>query len=127
MIFADTDVLINFLGGLPPAADHVTGELVRNNLATTAITRFELLSGARGQRELHETQRLLDTIHNAPLSNAAADRAAEIRRDLLRAGNEIGMVDSLIAGIVLTAGGSLMTRSQRHFERIKALPLVERT
>jgi predicted nucleic acid-binding protein len=47
-----------------------------------------------------------------------------VRRDLQKAGVPIGMADSLIAGIVLEHGGRLLTRNQRHFERVEGLPLV---
>jgi len=48
-----------------------------------------------------------------------------VRRDLEGAGVSIGMADSLIAGIVLEHGGRLLTRNQRHFERVEGLPLVQ--
>ena len=35
------------------------------------------------------------------------------------------MGDSLIAGIVLSAGGMLLTRNRRHFERIEGLDLAK--
>lgn len=54
----------------------------------------------------------------------SADRAARVRRDLEKAGVSIGMADSLIAGIVLEHGGRLLTRNQRHFDRVEGLPLV---
>lgn len=34
------------------------------------------------------------------------------------------MADSLIAGIVLTAGAMLLTRNRRHFERVAGLRLA---
>jgi predicted nucleic acid-binding protein len=35
------------------------------------------------------------------------------------------MADSLIAGIALARGGSLLTRSRRHFERVGGLRLAD--
>jgi predicted nucleic acid-binding protein len=35
------------------------------------------------------------------------------------------MGDSLIAGIVLARGGSLLTRNKRHFERVLELRLAD--
>src|SRR5260370_421628 len=58
------------------------------------------------------------------LDVAAAGRAADIRRDLERKGVGIGMADSLIAGIVLHVGGTLLTRNLRHFQRVEGLNLV---
>ena len=125
MIVADTDVLIDFLAGRDPAAERVSEELQRGNLAATAITRFEMLSGARSARQLDVIVRLLDSVAAMPLDAAAADRAATVRRGLEREGRGIGMADSLIAGIVLNDGGVLLTRNRRHFERIEELQLAE--
>jgi len=55
--------------------------------------------------------------------DAAADAAGEIRRSLERSGKPIGMADCLIAGIVTSNGGTLMTRNRRHFERVPGIRL----
>ena len=124
MTLADTDVLIDFLAGREPAAERVTRELESANLWTTVITRFELLSGARGAREVRIVSELLDSIQIVPLDVSAADRAADVRRALERKGIGIGMADSLIAGIALHVGGTLLTRNRRHFERVEGLDLA---
>lgn len=124
MIVADSDVLIDFLAGQEPAAGRVAHELRRGNLWTTVITRFELLSGAKGTRQAQIISRLLDSMKTAPLDISEADRAASIRRTLEGKGIEIGMADSLIAGIVLHIGGTLLTRNRRHFERVEGLDLA---
>ena len=46
-----------------------------------------------------------------------------VRRALEKDGHEIGMGESLIAGIVLAANGVLLTRNRRHFERVEGLRL----
>jgi tRNA(fMet)-specific endonuclease VapC len=58
------------------------------------------------------------------LDDAAADAASEIRRSLERSGYPIGMADSLIAGIVTSNGGTLLTRNRRHFERVPGIRLA---
>jgi predicted nucleic acid-binding protein len=47
MIIADTDVLIDFLADRGPGSERVSVELSRGLLRTTAVSRFELLCGAR--------------------------------------------------------------------------------
>jgi tRNA(fMet)-specific endonuclease VapC len=125
MIVADTDVLIDFLGGREPAAGRVTREIESGNLWTTVITRFELLSGARGSREVRIVSELLNSIKIAPLDVSAADRAALVRRILERKGVGIGMADSLIAGIALHIGALLLTRNRCHFERVEGLDVAQ--
>jgi len=125
MILADTDVLIDFLAGRAPGAARVTREIQSGDLWTTVITRFEMLSGARGPREIRIVGDLLDSLKIAPLDIAAADRAAEVRRSLERKGAAIGMADSLIAGIALQVGATLLARNRRHFERVDGLALAD--
>jgi tRNA(fMet)-specific endonuclease VapC len=123
MMVADTDVLINFPEGRAPAANPIVLELDRGQLRTTVITRFELLAGAKTARQLKHVGELLAALPCLPLDEPAADAAAEIRRTLERDGVGIGMADSLIAGIVVTHRGVLLTRNRRHFERVAGLPL----
>ena len=123
MIVADTDVLIDYLAG-KGEAERVEGLLRRGFIRTTVISRFELLSGARNPRQVARVMELLDAIPSLGLDDLAADAASEIRRALEKSGNSIGMADSLIAGIVTSNGGALLTRNRRHFERVPGLELA---
>ena len=123
MIVADTDVLIDYLGGHDPGADRVALELERGDLATTVVNRFELLSGVRNERQERAVRQLLGALTTLPLDTQASDEAAAIRRALERNGTPIGMGDSLIAGIVRARRGVLLTRNRRHFDRVEGLKL----
>ena len=123
MMIADTDVLIDFLQGDLPASERIALDLDHGQLATTAITRFELLAGARTSRQQTIIGQLLAALPCLPLEAQSADRAAEVRRTLERQGLSIGMGDSLIAGIVLVHRGVLLTRNRRHFDRVPSLTL----
>ncbi|MDA2934193.1 type II toxin-antitoxin system VapC family toxin [Acidobacteria bacterium AH-259-D05] len=124
MIAADTDVLIDFLAGQIPAGDRVELELKRGQLVTTAVTRFELLCGTQSKRQLKLIQELLEALPTLSFDEAAANQAAELRNWLQKKGQDIGMGDSLIAGIVISHGAMLLTRNRRHFERIPELQLA---
>jgi len=124
LIVADTDVLIDFLSGHEPVASRVAAALAEEGLATTVVSRFELLSGVRTPKQGRAVGRLLEALSTLALDSPAADRAARVRRDLEKASVSIGMADSLIAGIVLEHGGRLLTRNLRHLERVEGLPLV---
>ena len=123
MTIADTDVLIDYLAG-KGEADAVERLLRRGGLRTTVISRFELLAGAKNAKQLAGLVQLLAAIPSLELDDTAADTASEIHKSLERSGNTIGMADSLIAGIVISNGGSLLTRNRRHFERIPSLKLA---
>lgn len=125
MRVADTDVLIDYLAGSAEAmAARVAAELARGTLRTTVVTRFELFAGARTSRQQGILRQLLAAVPALALDAAAADRAAEVRRELEARGEPIGMGDSLIAGIVLVHDGTLLTRNRRHFERVAGLRLA---
>ena len=123
MTIADTDVLIDFLAG-KGEADAVERLLVHGVLRTTAINRFELLSGAKNPEQLARLVQFLEAVPTVELDARAADAAAGIRRSLERTGNAIAMADSLIAGIVVSRAGILLTRNRRHFERVSDLRLA---
>jgi tRNA(fMet)-specific endonuclease VapC len=127
VIVADSDVLIDFLAGRDPAAARVEIELGTRSFATTAVSRFELLAGARDKTAEGIVRRLLDSLATLPLERESADRAAAVRRTLDVRGSTIGMADSLIAGIVLTHDAILLTRNRKHFERVEGLKLATLT
>jgi predicted nucleic acid-binding protein len=87
------------------------------------INRFELLAGARGERQRERVLALLEGLVTLPLDAAAADQAAEVRQRLEADGAPIGMADSLVAGIVIQRRGILLTRNRRHFDRVAGLAL----
>jgi len=124
MTIADTDVLIDYLSGVEPGASRVSQAIETGALHTTAVTRFELLSGARTSRTEASIGALLDLISTVPLDEHSADRAAMVRRSLEKSGASIGMADSLIAGIVLVHNASLLTRNLKHFDRVTGLRLA---
>ena len=121
-IIADTDVLIDYLSGQEPSAARIALEIEHGTLRTTAITRFELMAGAKGERKRKLVHELLEAIPTLPLDADAADRAAEVRGALERKGVPIGMGDSLIAGIVLANRGVLITRNVRPLRACAGAP-----
>ena len=124
MKIVDTDVLIDYLRGRDPGASWAHRQLENGTrLMTTVLSRFELLAGARTSREIDSVDGLLAAIPALPLDTRGADQAAATRRALARQGSGIGMGDSLIAGIVIAAEGTLVTRNVRHFSRVAGLPV----
>jgi tRNA(fMet)-specific endonuclease VapC len=125
MIVADTDVLIDFLAGKDPGSTAVARELESGSLATTAINRFELLAGGKTPRQRHAIGALLGALPTLAVTEASADAAAALHRDLGARGEAIGLADCLIAGVVLRQDAALLTRNTRHFERVEGLRLVD--
>lgn len=125
MIVADTDVLIDALRGREPARARIAEALAAGQLATTAVTAFELRSGADTDRTRAAIEQLLAPLEILPFDDAAAVRAGKLRRTLEAAGTPLGMADYLIAGICLTRSASLVTRNRSHFDRVDGLVLVD--
>lgn len=122
MIIADSDVLIDFLRG-KGAADRIAYEVKTGGLHTTAISAFELWAGAKSDQQVAAVETLLAALIIIPLDSGSARRAAKVRRELEGKNADIGMADSLIAGICLEREGVLITRNKKHFERIPGLKL----
>jgi predicted nucleic acid-binding protein len=124
-MIADTDVLVDFLIGREPGASAIALSLETGDLAIAAVTRFELLAAARSEAERERVGALLAALPTLPLSEAAAQRAAEVRRAAEEEGREIGFADSLIAGIALNSGGILLTADRARFEAAAGLTVVD--
>jgi tRNA(fMet)-specific endonuclease VapC len=123
MIVADSDVLIDALRGREPAKGRIAEELEKGALATTAVSVFELLSGAKTAAAKKKVRTLLDAVLILPLDEQASESAAEVRKKLEAKGATIGMADYLIAGICLSRSAILLTRNKSHFERVPDLTL----
>jgi len=123
MIVADTDVLIDFLRGRQPVADRIALELQSGSFGTTAVTAFELRSGAKSEQQRNAVTALLDALTILPLGSLEANAAAEIRLTLEARGEGIGMADYLVAGICLSRRAVLLTRNRKHFGRVPGLAL----
>ena len=125
MIIADSDVLIDFLRGRGEAA-RVAVELESRSFGTTAVTAFEIRSGARTARQKSAVDTLLDAMTILPFGPEEAQVAAEVRQQVESQGLPIGMADCMIAAICISNDGVLLTRNLKHFERVKALRLAGR-
>lgn len=121
MIVADTDVLIDALRGREPARGRIAAAIEGGELATTAVTLFELLSGAGEVGERDSVGLLLAALAILPFDAAAGEAAATARRTLEAAGQGIGMADYQIAGICIARSTPLLTRNRQHFERVPDL------
>lgn len=123
MTVADSDILIDALAGREPAAARVRLGVEKGELATTTVSLFELLSGARAGRARKKVEKLLAALTILPFDEPAGRAAAEARRELEARGSPIGMADYLIAGICLSRRAPLLTRNRAHFEKVTGLRL----
>ena len=85
------------------------------------MTRCELFAGRNvNEPRLRQTLSLLDEI--------AVDRAIAESAGRIRHRTQLDIPDALIAATALEHAMTLMTRNQRHFERVEGLDLrIEQT
>ena len=92
------------------------------------MTRAELQYGLKrlpvGHRLHIGVGRFLTIVRALPWDAEAADAYADIRHQLVTAGQVIGEIDMMIAAHSLAAGAVLVTNNVRHYERIPGLALA---
>jgi tRNA(fMet)-specific endonuclease VapC len=91
----------------------------------TSLTVFELFSGlARSKKPLKEKNKIMNTLKGQVilhLDNTSAERGGKIDGTLIKEGNMIGPIDSMIAGIALIKKEKVLTRNTKDFTRIDQL------
>jgi tRNA(fMet)-specific endonuclease VapC len=123
----DTDTVSYLIKGKSSAIEAKLAALVPASICVSVMTRAELMYGLKrlpADHRLHLVVRqMLKIIRILPWDEDAADWYAEIRHQLLSAGQPIGEMDMMIAAHALSAGAVLVSNNSRHYARIQA-PLV---
>ena len=122
----DTSVLVGYERGgvLPPLADE-------EEVAISAVTASELLHGVhwaataeqRARREAFVTT-VLSAIPTLAFDLDTARVHARVWADLASAGVAPGSHDLMIAATALVRGWSVVTRNERHFQRVPGLAVT---
>jgi len=121
----DTNVCITCLRKKPSPVIARLRALVPSDVATCSVVRAELLYGAARSRDPIQERAVVETflapMVSLPFDDAAADRYADIRDALERAGQRIGAHDLEIASIAMTRGLTLVTHNVDEFSRVTGL------
>lgn len=141
MIFLDSNAIIAFLRGKPNMAAFLAAH-TESIFAIPIVALYEIYYGfyfpplsKRFQKDLNflnrlkeEEQRmtqLLNDIQVIDLTFAAIKKSAEISASLDANGINVGKMDVLIAGIVLSNGYfEILTNNVSHFENIPDLKIL---
>ena len=128
MIFLDTDILSFFFAGNIKIRDQL-GENVEKGeqIAMTSVNVYEVLKGLKHRNNISKEKQFmafLESIVVFTLDSAAITEAADIYADLRKSGNSIGDADILIAAIVISNNGILVSNNTRHYTHINNLRLI---
>lgn len=108
----DTDVLIDYLRGTPPAVAYL--EAQQDHILLSAITIAELYAGVRDGRERKALAAFVSAFEVAPLDQAIAEKGGLYRRDYGKS-HGTGLADALIAATAAVHQATLVTLNRKHF------------
>ncbi len=110
----DTDVLIDYLRGLPEAVAIVESRM--SGACLSAMTVAEIYQGVR-EAERAKVSRTISSFTVLPITEEIAELGGLLRRDHKSQGT--GLADCLIAATALIHGLKLQTLNVKHFPMLK--------
>lgn len=121
MKLLDTNVVVDYLRGVPPAVSLLDG-LVRSDelMVASELVRFELLAGARDD-ELSALVRFFEAVVWVPVDAEVARLGGALARRFRVSHGGIEDVDYLIAASALLLDAELLTTNVRHFPMLEGL------
>ena len=117
-VVLDTDVLVDYLRGLPAAGRYVDGLVEVPTCAE--VTRVEVLRGMRSH-ERRVTERFLATIRWVGVDEEVSTLAAELGRRFRGSHGALGVADLVVAATAERHKLPLATLNVRHFPMFPGL------
>jgi predicted nucleic acid-binding protein len=117
-VLVDSDVLVDYLRGLPAAGRYVDGLAVTPTCSE--VTRVEVLRGMRAH-ERRVTERFLATIRWVGVDREISTLAGDLGRRFRRSHGALGVADLFIAATSEQLGFPLATLNVRHFPMFPGL------
>ena len=128
MYILDTNTLIYFFKGIGNVADILLSKSPKE-IAIPSIVVYEIEVGIAKSTNPDKLKKQLSAFTSRtavlPFGSKEAEIAAGIRARLERLGTPIGSYDTLIAGIALSANGTLVTHNRKEFERVDGLAIED--
>lgn len=127
-LLLDTNALIHALKGAGRVRERLA-QTDPSRLALASVALYELeygtLRSGNAEARRRELRRIVSVLEVLPFDRKAAERAASIRIDLERRGENIGPHDLLIAGTALASGCTLITHNTAEFSRVPGLTIED--
>lgn len=122
-MLVDTDVLIDFLRGIPEAVQFLERNI--DDLQVSVVTIAELYQGVREGHERVKLATTLSALTALPLTDEIAEAAGLLRRDF-RVSMGCGLADCMIAATASLHGLQLATLNARHFGMLERVTVPYR-
>ncbi|MDX2068864.1 MAG: type II toxin-antitoxin system VapC family toxin [Haliscomenobacter sp.] len=120
-VVIDTSIFVEYLRSRNRPQTSLVNLPTNTVFYASAITVFELYSGATDVQKKLEIDTLLQEVLILPFNTATAQSAGLIYQDLRRKGKMIEVADILIAATALANGLPVKTLNIGHFQRISTL------
>jgi tRNA(fMet)-specific endonuclease VapC len=124
MKILDTDILAAVLRKKEEAFKKLK-EIQGTELFTTVFNAQELLFGALLSENYEEnfkvSKELIDSFQLLIYDNESVLQSVKAQVELEKKGLHIGLLDEMIAGIILSNNATIITRNVKHFSRIPNL------
>ena len=116
----DTSVVISFLRGVDPGAEHFRTLLSKDRVVFSSISVFELRLGESPTQET-DLDTLFEVVRVVSLNAEIASQAADVYHRLEKSGKRIGLRDTFIGATAIVEGLPVYTQNSDHFDRIENL------
>ncbi|WP_061223272.1 type II toxin-antitoxin system tRNA(fMet)-specific endonuclease VapC [Leptospira weilii] len=125
--FLDTNICIYFLKGKSENIERNIRKLNPNRIKIPSVVKAELLLGVFKSNDKKKNREIvlsfLDPFEIIGFNDIESEIYAEVRSVLETQGIPIGPNDLLIASIVLSSNGILVTNNEKEFKRIPNLKI----
>ena len=113
----DTDVLIDYLRGVPAAVESL---LALGEVSVSVVSVAELFAGFRGGKEQADIGRLLAECQVLPVTEDLAREAGLFKKKYF-ASHSVQLPDAMIAATALAHGLPLVTLNVKHYPMVAGL------
>ncbi len=128
MVVLDTNILVDFLRNNEEVVNKIKSYYDSDlPVMTTSITLFELFRGAYAshnpEKKISDIELLIEDIDILYFDVKSSKIVGKIYNELKKHGKTIGILDQLIAGIVISNNEKLVTGNIKEFSRIPDLKI----
>ncbi len=116
----DTDVLVDYLRGVPEASSFLEMQFTKSLCCVSTITVAELYAGVREGKESATLAKFLGLFNVLGVTEAIAQQGGLYRRDYGKS-HGIGLADAIIAATACLSEATLVTFNKKHYPMLEVV------